>query len=282
MSNRDVTALITNVLVAAMEPADKTLGLLFRHLIDHPGQLARGPQGPALLPAAIAETLRYTPPVQLIPRHAENEVVLAGTPIPAGATVFCMIGAANRDPDAFSAPDTFDIHRSDLGTARSFTAAAQHLSFGSRTPPVRRHGLRAGRDRDGGRVAAPPARPGPLQPGFPLPGDRHLHARPRRPSAGLHRFHESARGPSLTATLTRLPGPGLALDHHSHDHPYLREEHAMTPTDITRAINDLLFTPGLDLDRPSSVISAPTTASAPTACGATGPPSPSTSTASGP
>ncbi|MFG2313161.1 cytochrome P450, cyclodipeptide synthase-associated [Streptomyces sp. NPDC048566] len=131
MSNRDVTALITNVLVAAVEPADKTLGLLFRHLIEHPGQLAEVRRDPALLPAAIAETLRYTPPVQLIPRHAENEVVLAGTPIPAGATVFCMIGAANRDPDAFSAPDTFDIHRSDLGTARSFTAAAQHLSFGS-------------------------------------------------------------------------------------------------------------------------------------------------------
>ncbi|CAM5565592.1 pulcherriminic acid synthase [Streptomyces avidinii] len=42
-----------------------------------------------------------------------------------------MIGAANRDPGAFTDPDTFDIHRADLGTARSFTAAAEHLSFGS-------------------------------------------------------------------------------------------------------------------------------------------------------
>ncbi|MER5869548.1 cytochrome P450, cyclodipeptide synthase-associated [Streptomyces sp. NPDC002044] len=131
MSDRDVTALIVNVLAAATEPADKTLALLFKHLIDHPAQLAQVRQDPGLLPAAIAETLRYTPPVQLIPRQAEQDAVFAGTTVPAGATVFCMIGAANRDPDAFTDPDTFDIHRPDLGAARSFTAAAQHLAFGT-------------------------------------------------------------------------------------------------------------------------------------------------------
>ncbi|MGZ9928929.1 cytochrome P450, cyclodipeptide synthase-associated [Streptomyces sp. NC-S4] len=131
MNDRDVTALIINVLAAATEPADKTLALLFKHLIDHPEQLAQVRRDPGLLAAAIAETLRYTPPVQLVPRRAEQDTVFAGTTVPAGATVFCMIGAANRDPDAFTAPDTFDIHRPDLSTARSFTGAAQHLSFGA-------------------------------------------------------------------------------------------------------------------------------------------------------
>ncbi|QKZ24166.1 cytochrome P450, cyclodipeptide synthase-associated [Streptomyces chartreusis] len=131
MSDREVTALVINVLVAAVEPADKTLALLFKHLIDHPDQLAQVRRDPALLPAAIAETLRYTPPVQLIPRRTERDVVLAGSTVPAGATVFCMIGAANRDPAAFASPDAFDIHRADLGTARSFTAAARHLAFGT-------------------------------------------------------------------------------------------------------------------------------------------------------
>ncbi|MFD9414828.1 cytochrome P450, cyclodipeptide synthase-associated [Streptomyces goshikiensis] len=131
MSDRDVTALIINVLVASAEPADKTLALLFKHLIDHPEQLAEVRDDPELLTAAIAETLRYTPPVQLIPRQAEEDAVFGGATVPAGATVFCMIGAANRDPAVFGAPDAFDIHRRDLGTARSFTAAAQHLSFGA-------------------------------------------------------------------------------------------------------------------------------------------------------
>ncbi|MFD3552039.1 cytochrome P450, cyclodipeptide synthase-associated [Streptomyces goshikiensis] len=131
MSDRDVTALIINVLVASAEPADKTLALLFKHLIDHPEQLAEVREDPELLTAAIAETLRYTPPVQLVPRQAEEDAVFGGATVPAGATVFCMIGAANRDPAVFGAPDAFDIHRRDLGTARSFTAAAQHLSFGA-------------------------------------------------------------------------------------------------------------------------------------------------------
>ncbi|WP_371619489.1 cytochrome P450, cyclodipeptide synthase-associated [Streptomyces sp. NBC_00454] len=131
MSDREVTGLIINVLVASTEPADKTLALLFKHLLDHPEQLAQVRRDPELLGAAIAETLRHTPPVQLVPRQAERDAVFAGGTVPAGATVFCMIGAANRDPDAFTDPDVFDIHRPDLGTARSFTAAAQHLSFGT-------------------------------------------------------------------------------------------------------------------------------------------------------
>ncbi|MFG2991685.1 cytochrome P450, cyclodipeptide synthase-associated [Streptomyces sp. NPDC048257] len=131
MSDREVTGLIINVLVASTEPADKTLALLFKHLVDHPEQLAQVRREPELLGAAIAETLRHTPPVQLIPRQAEGDAVFAGGTVPAGATVFCMVGAANRDPDAFTDPDVFDIHRPDLGTARSFTAAAQHLSFGT-------------------------------------------------------------------------------------------------------------------------------------------------------
>lgn len=126
-----MSALVINVLLAAVEPAAKTLALLFKHLIDHPGQLAQARRETALLSAAIAETLRCTPPVQLVPRQPEKDAVFAGTVVPAGATVFCVIGAVNRDPDAFSAPDTFDIHRPDLGTAHSFTAAAQHLAFGT-------------------------------------------------------------------------------------------------------------------------------------------------------
>ncbi|MFD7411946.1 cytochrome P450 [Kitasatospora purpeofusca] len=131
MSTREVVALIVNVLVAAVEPADKTLGLLLKHLIDHPEQLADVRRDPSLLSAAVAETLRFTPPVQLVPRQAERDTEFAGTLVPAGATVFCLIGAANRDPEAFTDPDRFDLHRPDLAAARSFTAAAQHLAFGT-------------------------------------------------------------------------------------------------------------------------------------------------------
>ncbi|WP_165241835.1 cytochrome P450 [Corynebacterium lizhenjunii] len=131
MSVRDVTALIINVLAAATEPADKTLALVFKHLIDHPNQLAKVRSEPSLTSAAIAETLRFTPPVQLIPRLVQKDVMLAGKAIPAGATVYCVIAGANRDPEVFIHPDDFDIERPDLGVARSFSGAAQHMAFGT-------------------------------------------------------------------------------------------------------------------------------------------------------
>ncbi|MEW1908499.1 hypothetical protein AB0442_08580 [Kitasatospora sp. NPDC085895] len=58
MSTREVTALVVNVLLAAVEPADKTLALLFKHLIDHPGQLAQVRRDPAMLLAAVDDLAR--------------------------------------------------------------------------------------------------------------------------------------------------------------------------------------------------------------------------------
>ncbi|MEU8033448.1 cytochrome P450, partial [Streptomyces sp. NPDC049099] len=90
-----------------------------------------GPPGPDPAARRDRRDTALHPPVQLVPRQAERDAVFAGNTVPAGATVFRLIGAANRDPDAFAAPDTFDIPHPDPATARSFTAAAQHLAFGS-------------------------------------------------------------------------------------------------------------------------------------------------------
>lgn len=49
--------------------------------------------------------------------------------MPAGSTVTCLIGAANRDPERFAAPDTFDLFRDELAETTSFSAAAEHLAF---------------------------------------------------------------------------------------------------------------------------------------------------------
>jgi len=46
---------------------------------------------------------------------------LSGVEIPAGAIVTSMLGSANRDPDAYANPETFDIFRDPK----------QHMSFGT-------------------------------------------------------------------------------------------------------------------------------------------------------
>ncbi|GAB3482795.1 cytochrome P450 [Nocardiopsis coralliicola] len=129
LSDEDIKAFVSLLLAAGGETTDKAVALLFKNLIAHPEQLAAVRADRNLITPAFAETLRYTPPVQMIMRQPEEDVVLSTGTVPEGATATCLIGAANRDPRRFADPDRFDIHRADLPTKTSFSAAADHLAF---------------------------------------------------------------------------------------------------------------------------------------------------------
>ena len=75
---------------------------------------------PALVEAAVEESLRFDPPVLSLYRNTTRDVVLHGVRIPQGAKVCLHYAAANRDPEVFANPNQFDLHR----------ARQRHLSFG--------------------------------------------------------------------------------------------------------------------------------------------------------
>ncbi|OEU85301.1 cytochrome [Streptomyces abyssalis] len=131
MSDEDIKAFCSLLLTAGGETTDKAVSSLFRNLLDNPGQLAAVRADRGLIPAAFAETLRYSPPVHMIMRQTSQEVRIGGGTVPAGATLTCLIGAANRDEERFADPGTFDIFREDLTTTKdvAFSAAADHLAF---------------------------------------------------------------------------------------------------------------------------------------------------------
>lgn len=132
MSTPEIVALVLNVILAASEPADKTLGYLFHHLLSSAGLIDRVDRDRSLLGAAIRETLRLNAPVQLIPREASEDTTVSGVDISKGALVFCLIGAANRDPAVFSTPTRFmiDRRRMEAGVTSS-GKSAHHLAFGA-------------------------------------------------------------------------------------------------------------------------------------------------------
>ncbi|MET9162146.1 cytochrome P450 [Streptomyces sp. BPPL-273] len=129
MSDEDIKAFCSLLLAAGGETTDKAIAGIFANLLSHPEQLAAVREDRTLIPRAFAETLRYTPPVHMIMRQSASEVELSGGTIPAGATVTCLIGAANRDESRYRDPDRFDIMRDDLTTTTAFSAAADHLAF---------------------------------------------------------------------------------------------------------------------------------------------------------
>ncbi|TXS34744.1 cytochrome P450, partial [Streptomyces sp. t39] len=129
MSDEDIKAFCSLLLAAGGETTDKAIACIFANLLAHPEQLAAVREDRSLIDRAFAETLRYTPPVHMIMRQTAAEVTVSGGTIPAGATVTCLIGAANRDADRYRDPDRFDIFRDDLTATTAFSAAADHLAF---------------------------------------------------------------------------------------------------------------------------------------------------------
>lgn len=129
MSDEDIKAFCSLLLAAGGETTDKAIAGIFANLLQHPEQLAAVREDRGLIARAFAETLRYTPPVHMIMRQSAAEVTLSCGVVPAGATVTCLIGAANRDENRYRDPDRFDIFRDDLTTTTAFSAAADHLSF---------------------------------------------------------------------------------------------------------------------------------------------------------
>lgn len=69
----------------------------------------------------IDELLRWAPPARIVPRTAIVGAVIDGTEIPAGGTILCDLGAANRDPRRWVDPSLFDPGR----------PPGVHLAFGA-------------------------------------------------------------------------------------------------------------------------------------------------------
>jgi cytochrome P450 len=90
--------------------ADLISGCIYQ-LASRPDLLSRLRQTPALVPAALEETLRYDGPVHCVLRVTTADVEVGGTRIKARTPVHVVLGAANRDPALFKEPDRFDINR---------------------------------------------------------------------------------------------------------------------------------------------------------------------------
>lgn len=111
LSDDELVANCSLLLFAGHETTANLIGTGMRLLLERPEQLAALRREPALAPGAVEEILRYEGAVHAISRVAAEDMALRGKAIAEGDRVFLMLGAANRDPEVFDAPETFDIRR---------------------------------------------------------------------------------------------------------------------------------------------------------------------------
>ena len=107
------------LLVAGHETTTNLIGNGMLALLQHPDELRRLRDDPALMTSGVEELLRYDSPVQATSRMARADITFDEHMIAAGQHVSLMIGAANRDAAQFAEPDVLDVGRREN----------RHLSF---------------------------------------------------------------------------------------------------------------------------------------------------------
>ncbi|MGW1837411.1 cytochrome P450 family protein [Streptomyces sp. BBFR2] len=121
LSEEELVSLGVLLLVAGHETTANFLGNAVLALLRNPSALRHLRRAPDGIAAALDELLRYDSPVGTATfRFTTEAVTLGGVRIPAGEPVLVALGAANRDPERWPAPDELDLGRS----------AAGHLGFG--------------------------------------------------------------------------------------------------------------------------------------------------------
>jgi cytochrome P450 len=118
----EITSFATLLGGAGAETVTKLVGSAAVLFARNPDQWEKLKEDRSKVPAAVEELLRYEGPVQYNVRYTLKEAHVSGGTIPAGKPVFVMNAAANRDPEAFTDADTFDIDRDQT--------EAQHLGLG--------------------------------------------------------------------------------------------------------------------------------------------------------
>ncbi|MBL8097934.1 MAG: cytochrome P450 [Anaerolineales bacterium] len=120
LTEEELVANINILLSTGHETTTHLIGNGILALLQHPDQMKLLKENPALLDSAIDEILRYDNPVQITYRSALEDAEIKGKQIRKGDLVNTILGSANRDPERFNNPNTFDITRSE----------GRHLSFG--------------------------------------------------------------------------------------------------------------------------------------------------------
>lgn len=98
-------------------------------LLDHPDQLAKLRESPALAPTAIEELFRYDSTIQMTVRCADEDFELGGQNISEGHLLWLFGAAANRDPAVFVDPDAVEITRTVTNSFAS--GGGEHYCLGA-------------------------------------------------------------------------------------------------------------------------------------------------------
>jgi cytochrome P450 len=120
ISAAELSALVRLLLIAGFETTVNAIGNGMRWLLADPEQWELLVKDSERSAAVVEEVLRFDPPVQQTARVANQPTEVGDVLVAKNQWVITLLAAANRDPDAYPAPNRFDITR---------RSPVEHLAF---------------------------------------------------------------------------------------------------------------------------------------------------------
>ena len=120
--------LVRSFLRGGLDTTSSMISAALWYLAMDPAQWALLKADPIRIRTALDEAMRLETPIQNVCRQTMREVVIDGVTVPADTKILIMLGAANRDPEAWERPDAFDLTRQTMGQLA--LGAGVHMCIG--------------------------------------------------------------------------------------------------------------------------------------------------------
>jgi cytochrome P450 len=130
LSTEEMTMLAEAILMAGTDTTRNQLACSVALFAEHPEQWTLVAEHPELAARAVEESMRYLGAIRGTMRFAAEDVVYRDVLFPQGTLVSTSLAGANRDPEAWERPETFDITQ-ERATAQLTFGAGIHFCMGA-------------------------------------------------------------------------------------------------------------------------------------------------------
>jgi cytochrome P450 len=130
LSTDEMTMMAQAVLMAGTDTTRNQLACCIALFAEHPDQWALLAAQPDLAPRAVEESMRFLGAVRATVRFASEDIVYRDVLFPQGTIVSTALAGANRDPEVWEEPNTFDITQ-ERGTAQMTFGSGIHFCMGA-------------------------------------------------------------------------------------------------------------------------------------------------------
>ncbi|HEU4407531.1 MAG TPA: cytochrome P450 [Polyangiaceae bacterium] len=134
LSENEVIALVFSFLLAGTEANGSLITMGILTLLEHRQQLATLRREPGRFADALKEILRYRSFTKFLPRYIVRDLDLHGKTLRPGQIALLLFQSAFRDPEAFEAPDVFDVTRKQTNSLAF--GAGPHRCVGERMAEI--------------------------------------------------------------------------------------------------------------------------------------------------